>query len=133
MTVNHIFVWATPSKLPALRAFYRTVLAPIGYKELIVAFNETHIAYGSDYPYFWLKALPEGKETLPVHVAFDAPNWAAVDEFHKLALENGGRDNGAPGIREEMSRYPYYTAFTYDIEGNNIEAVCAPREKRTDR
>jgi hypothetical protein len=88
-------------------------------------------------------------------------DWTAVDEFHKLALyvfpllspssppfllhtisgsytnqasrENGGRDNGAPGIRDEMSRYPYYTAFTYDIEGNNIEAVCAPREKRTDR
>jgi hypothetical protein len=85
-------------------------------------------------------------------------DWAAVDEFHKLALyvlsslspslllhtssgsetnqasrENGGRDNGAPGIREEMSRYPYYTAFTYDIEGNNVEAVCAPRERRTDR
>jgi hypothetical protein len=82
MTINHIFVWATPSKLPALRAFYRTVLAPIGYKELIVAFNETHIAYGSDYPYFWLKALPEGKETLPVHVAFDAPSMLSLPGRH---------------------------------------------------
>ena len=35
----------------------------------------------------------------------------------------GGRDNGGPGIRPQMSRQPYYSAFVYDLDGNNIEAV----------
>lgn len=41
---------------------------------MIRANNEALIGYGSDYPYFWLKRLPEGKETLPTHIAFDAPS-----------------------------------------------------------
>lgn len=44
--------------------------------------------------------------------------------------ENGAQGNGDPGIREEMSRYPYYAAFAIDMEGNNVEAVSAPREAR---
>ena len=44
--------------------------------------------------------------------------------------ENGAHGNGDPGIREEMSRYPYYAAFAIDMEGNNVEAVSAPREAR---
>ncbi|PYI17214.1 glyoxalase/bleomycin resistance protein/dioxygenase [Aspergillus japonicus CBS 114.51] len=130
MTINHIFLWATAKNLPALRTFYSKVLAPVGYTELICAYNSTLIGFGSDYPYFWIKALPEGNTTMPVHVAFDAPTWGAVEEFHRLALESGAKDNGGPGIREEMSRYPYYAAFAVDMEGNNVEAVCAPREAR---
>ena len=44
--------------------------------------------------------------------------------------ENGAKCNGPPGVREEMSRQPYYAAFAIDVDGNNIEAVCAPREVR---
>jgi len=35
----------------------------------------------------------------------------------------GGIDNGKPGIRPEMSRQPYYSAFVLDTDGNNFEAV----------
>ncbi|KAL2813041.1 glyoxalase/bleomycin resistance protein/dioxygenase [Aspergillus cavernicola] len=129
MTINHIFVWAKPTNFATLRSFYKTVLSPIGYTEQICA-SKTQVGFGTDYPYFWLNALPEGKTTMPVHIAFDAPNWTAVDEFYRLALENGARDNGPPGVRDEMSRYPYYTAFVYDVDGNNVEVVCAPRERR---
>ena len=38
-----------------------------------------------------------------------------------------GTDNGKPGIREEMSRQPYYAAFIIDPDGNNIEAVCVDK------
>ena len=57
----------------------------------------------------------------PIHVAFVAPSWEAVDAFHKAALEAGGKDNGAPGLRgpKEMG---YYAAFALDPDGNNIEA-----------
>jgi catechol 2,3-dioxygenase-like lactoylglutathione lyase family enzyme len=61
-------------------------------------------------------------------VAFAVPDRAAVDAFHKAALEAGGTDHGAPGVRPHY--HPnYYGAFVLDPDGNNIEAVChAPQE-----
>lgn len=55
------------------------------------------------------------------HLAFQARDRAMVDAFHKAALANGGKDNGAPG---ERGYHPgYYGAFVLDPDGNNIEAV----------
>jgi predicted lactoylglutathione lyase len=45
-----------------------------------------------------------------------------VDRFHAAALEAGGRDNGAPGLRPEYHG-GYYGAYVFDPEGNNVEAV----------
>ena len=58
--------------MPAMRTFYKNVLMPLGYTELIHV-NDNYVGYGTDYPYLWLKAIPEGKSSLPTHVAFDAP------------------------------------------------------------
>jgi predicted lactoylglutathione lyase len=56
-----------------------------------------------------------------VHLAFQAADKAAVEQFYKAALAAGGRDNGAPG---ERKYHPgYYAAFVLDPDGNNIEAV----------
>ncbi|KAJ5679367.1 hypothetical protein N7462_007611 [Penicillium macrosclerotiorum] len=127
MTINHVFVWASAAKSQSLQAFYRTILQPLGYREMIRVKNDQLVGYGSDYPYFWLQTLPEDKEPLPTHIAFDAPTPEAVDEFYRLALQHGGRDNGGPGIRKEMSRQPYYSAFIFDLDGNNVEAVCVSK------
>jgi predicted lactoylglutathione lyase len=60
-------------------------------------------------------------------VAFAAASRAAVDAFHKAALEAGGRDNGPPGLRPQY--HPnYYGAFVFDPDGHNIEAVCHAAE-----
>ena len=48
---------------------------------------------------------------------------AAVDAFHRAGLANGGKDNGAPGLRPDYSA-TYYAAFLIDLDGNNVEAVC---------
>lgn len=59
----------------------------------------------------------------PTHIAFRAPNRAAVDAFHAAALAAGGKDNGPPGLRPH--HHPgYYGAFVLDPDGYNIEAVC---------
>ena len=56
-----------------------------------------------------------------MHLAFQAPDRAAVERFHAAGLAAGGRDNGAPG---ERGYHPgYYAAFLLDPDGNNIEAV----------
>ena len=58
------------------------------------------------------------------HLAFRAPDRAAVDGFHRAALNAGARDNGPPGLRPDYGA-TYYAAFVIDPDGNNIEAVVA--------
>lgn len=46
-----------------------------------------------------------------------------MDKFYELALKEGAKDNGKPGIRAEY--HPnYYGAFVFDAAGNNLEVVC---------
>jgi catechol 2,3-dioxygenase-like lactoylglutathione lyase family enzyme len=67
-----------------------------------------------------------GEPTEHVHLAFAVADNAAVDEFHRLAVEAGYRDNGAPGERPQY--HPgYYGAYALDPDGHNVEAVCHNR------
>jgi catechol 2,3-dioxygenase-like lactoylglutathione lyase family enzyme len=105
-------------------AFYDAVLAPIGFVR--VWRGEAAAGYGrrGGGEKFALKrragAHPPGQG---FHLAFDAPDRAAVDVFHREALAHGGTDNGAPGLRPDYGP-SYYAAFVIDPEGYAIEAVC---------
>lgn len=55
-------------------------------------------------------------------LAFAAPDRASVARFHHAALEHGGMDNGAPGLRPDYGPN-YYAAFVIDPDGHRIEAV----------
>lgn len=105
--------------LEASRRFYRAVLSVLG------------IGLGGDgKDHFWADELfvssadsrhAEGQRTGRVHLAFQAPNREAVDEFHSVGLASGAPSNGAPGIRRYHE--DYYAAFLLDPDGNNVEAV----------
>lgn len=112
------------SDVKKAKDFFLTALKPFGY-ELFMEW-EKWVGFSVDgKPDFWLK---EGKQTTPsVHVAFRAKNRKVVDEFYKAALSAGGKDNGAPGIRE-IYHPNYYGAFVLDFDGHNIEAVCHDAE-----
>jgi catechol 2,3-dioxygenase-like lactoylglutathione lyase family enzyme len=58
-----------------------------------------------------------------LHLAFTAENRQQVEAFHRAALEAGGKDNGAPGLRPQYHAN-YYAAFVIDPDGHNVEAVC---------
>jgi catechol 2,3-dioxygenase-like lactoylglutathione lyase family enzyme len=58
-----------------------------------------------------------------LHLAFAAENRRQVDAFHRAALEAGGKDNGAPGLRPNYHAH-YYAAFVIGPDGHNIEVVC---------
>lgn len=93
---------------------------------------------GTGDGYFWADELfvssPESEAAQGVltgrhHLAFQAGDRAMVDAFHRAALANGGKDNGAPG---ERAYHPgYYAAFVLDPDGNNIEAVYHGEAKRS--
>ena len=104
----------------ASKAFYQSALAPLEY-HLIMEFGQAGGFGILEKPDFFIK---EGDAlTPPVHVAFTARDRATVDAFHAAALEAGGTDNGAPGLRPDY--HPnYYGAFIFDPDGHNIEAVC---------
>ena len=107
--------------LPASQRFYQAVFDTLGIPmsgtgddffyadELFVSTTDSQAAQGE----------PTGRH----HLAFQARDRAMVDAFHQAALANGGRDNGAPGLRPEYHAH-YYGAFVTDPEGNNVEAVC---------
>ncbi len=57
-----------------------------------------------------------------LHIALGAESRAHVDAFHAAALEAGGIENGAPGVR--WYHPDDYGAFVLAPDGNNIEAVC---------
>ncbi|MEM8608271.1 MAG: VOC family protein [Myxococcota bacterium] len=57
------------------------------------------------------------------HIAFLAKSRASVDAFYKAAMENGGSDEGPPGLR--LHYHPnYYGAYVRDPDGNKLQAVC---------
>ena len=58
-----------------------------------------------------------------LHLAFAAENRRQVEEFYRAALEAGGKDHGAPGLRPQYHGN-YYAAFVIGPDGHNIEAVC---------
>jgi len=58
-----------------------------------------------------------------LHLAFTAENREQVEAFYRAALEAGGKDNGAPGLRPQYHAN-YYAAFVIGPDGHNIEVVC---------
>lgn len=56
-------------------------------------------------------------------VAFRARSWKQVDDFHAIALANGGSSEGPPGIRLHYSA-DFYAAYVRDPDGNKLAAVC---------
>src|SRR5262245_15549919 len=108
------------SDFQASKAFYETVLAPLGYEapwtdEVERAADWGDLSISQDD-----KPLSEN-----VHIAFAARNRDEVHEFHRVALEAGYRDNGPPG--ERTYHRGYYAAFVLDPDGNNVEAVFHDR------
>jgi catechol 2,3-dioxygenase-like lactoylglutathione lyase family enzyme len=103
------------------KEFYAKALAPLGY-QLLKEFNSFMGGFGIDGEAdFWIM---QGEVNTPrIHIAFRAETREIVQAFYNAALEVGGRDNGAPGLRTHY--HPdYYGAFVLDPDGHNIEAVC---------
>ena len=106
------------------RRFYDTALAPLGYRRL--SEGDGSLGYGDKSVAFWISATERpvpADDASGLHFCFTAASRADVDAFHKAALAAGGRDNGAPGVREDYGP-DYYAAFVIDPDGYRIEAYC---------
>ena len=106
----------------ASAVFYDAALAAVGGRR-ILTFGPV-IGYGvPPFPDFWLGPRTTGDGFREIHVAFRAPDRAAVRAFFDAAVEAGAEVLHEPAVCAEYHA-SYYGAFVRDPDGNNREAVC---------
>lgn len=132
MAIDHVSVGIT--NMTRAKAFYDAALKPLGMEPIMpVEFSGQLVGVGYGIgrkPSFWIQ-LPINRKPASmgngVHIAFTADSREAVDAFYLAALEQGGVEDGAPGLRTEY--HPdYYGAFVRDPDGNKIEACSHKHE-----
>src|SRR5215210_3637007 len=111
------------SDFAASKAFFLKALEPLG----VAVVAEGSPAYGVEL------VCPKNNASLclfltaekpaHLHLAFTAENREQVEAFYRAALEAGGKDNGAPGLRPQYHAN-YYAAFVIGPDWHNIEVVC---------
>ena len=117
------------SDLATSRRLYEAALAELGFAVLGEGEFEgdAYVLFGrgasDDFGLHAVGTQPgRDRVTTGAHIAFQAPDTVSVERWHSAAIDNGGTDNGAPGVRPEYSGR-YYAAFALDPDGNNVEAV----------
>ncbi|TQL69571.1 catechol 2,3-dioxygenase-like lactoylglutathione lyase family enzyme [Nocardioides albertanoniae] len=118
--VHHLGVFA--GDFTASERFYTAALGVLdiepGYRTDSIA---EYWARDHDTPSISLETAPsEADVTRGLHVAFEAPDRAAVDAFHEAAVTAGGTSRHRPRFWPE---YKAYAAFVSDPDDNNIEAL----------
>ncbi|MEW9573443.1 VOC family protein [Rhodanobacter sp. Si-c] len=108
------------SDYAASKAFFLKALEPIGLA--VVSEGPLGIELSSDGKVSLCMFQTEEKPA-HLHLAFVAENRQQVEAFYRAALDAGGNDNGAPGLRPNYSG-KYYAAFVIGPDGHNIEVVC---------
>lgn len=107
--------------ITASAGFYDAVLAPLGGSR-VMDFGEA-IGYGTpERPDFWISQQVTGAGFRESHVAFVAPDRAAVRAFFDAAVAAGAEALHEPKVWPEYHA-TYYGAFVRDPDGNNVEAV----------
>lgn len=132
MSIDHVSVGVKDIK--RAKAFYDAALAPLGMAPVMpveIGGNLVGVGYGvPGKPSFWIQFPINGHPASMgngVHIAFHADSRQAVDAFFLAALEQGGIEDGRPGLRTEY--HPdYYGAFVRDPDGNKIEACAHTHE-----
>ncbi len=130
--IDHLSIGV--SDLARAKKFYDAVLAALSCNCIYTIDIPNHGVVGhgygeigSEHPRFWI-GVPERVDAGAnaqggAHICFVAKRRKDVDAFYAAALANGGKDNGAPGLRPHY--HPnYYGGFAFDPDGNKIEACC---------
>jgi catechol 2,3-dioxygenase-like lactoylglutathione lyase family enzyme len=110
------------SDYEASKAFFLKALEPLG----ITAGAEGPPAYGIELSTTGKASLclfQTQEKPAHLHLAFVAASRQQVKAFYRAALEAGGKDKGAPGLRPHYHAN-YFAAFVMGPDGHNIEMVC---------
>jgi catechol 2,3-dioxygenase-like lactoylglutathione lyase family enzyme len=108
------------------KQFYTAIFKPFGIELVFDDPVRKILGYGLDAQHEVFNVFERGEDARApgagTHLAFNAPNRAAVDGFFQAGIRNGGKGDGQPGIREKYGR-DYYAAYLFDPDGFRLEAV----------
>lgn len=111
-------------------AFYDAVLGEMGGKRLTTLPDDrgfTLYGAGRDKPMLAITRPYDGQPATAGNgsmVALAMDSRAQVDALHATALNAGGTDDGAPGVRGGVPGQEFYGAYFRDPDGNKF---CAYR------
>jgi len=109
--------------LAAGRRFYDAFLAPLGCVLLSEKPGELGWGVPGDGPRFFLYPAGEGRVAgQGTHVAFSAPDEAAVDAAYAAAVAQGATATRPAGHHPDLAP-DYYGAVLLDPDGNKLELV----------
>ncbi len=103
--------------------FYDALFGEMGAGRVME--NERLIAWATgpgESMFATIKPLDEKPATVGngVMISIGAENPATVDKLYAKAIELGGTDEGAPGVRAEM----FYIGYFRDLDGNKLNFFC---------
>ena len=105
--------------------FYHGVLGEVGAGRVVQ--SDCYIAWAKEegQPMFCMIQPFDGKPATVgngVMIAIAAENPAAVDRLHAKALELGGIDDGATGVRADpvSGLNVYYIGYFRELDGNKL-------------
>lgn len=113
--------------LDRAREFYDALLAEMGVRRLM-AFGDRGYGWAAsmDQPMLCIFKPWDGRPATVgngVMAGLAADSREAVDRVHRKALELGGADEGAPGVRAEGGD-GFYAAYFRDLDGNKLDVFC---------
>jgi catechol 2,3-dioxygenase-like lactoylglutathione lyase family enzyme len=117
--------------MPRARAYYDELLGTIGAKRIMEFGDElggfTMWGTGFDKPGLAV-TNPYNKQPAVAGngnmTAIPLDKRAKVDAFYAKAIELGGSDEGAPGLRGDDGPQAFYGAYFRDPDGNKLAAFC---------
>ncbi|OYV02250.1 MAG: glyoxalase [Burkholderiales bacterium PBB5] len=124
---SHIVVGA--SDFDRALAFYRPLMDVLGVQARFCQLERPWAGWQSSpdvRPLFLIGRPFDGGPPSPGNgqmVAFLAQDRAMVVRAHEVALQNGGSNEGAPGLRPEYHPH-YFGAYFRDPDGNKLCVVC---------
>ncbi|MCB6182700.1 VOC family protein [Leeia sp. TBRC 13508] len=125
--LSHVYIGV--ANFPRALPFYRAIMQVLGVTE---RFCE------ADKPWAGWQSAPDPRPLFIIGIPFNseahqpgngqmfaltAKDRATVDMVYQTALANGGKDEGAPGLRPHYHAN-YYGAYVRDTEGNKLCFVC---------
>lgn len=126
LVVDHVSI-SVPS-IEVARPFYDAVMATLGVAKVYdrpdaLGFGTRCNDIEDFHSYLAIYESAAANLDAKRHWCFKATTRAQVAAFHAAGLANGGKDDGAPGLRPHYHDN-YFGAFLQDPFGNRVEAVC---------
>jgi len=119
------YVTIGANNMDAAAQFYQPVMTVLGHERYYT--SPAAIAFGRDGgERTWIMEPFDGNPARfgnGMMIALAAPDRETVRKAHATALDNGGVDEGAPGLRP-IYHENFYGAYVRDPTGNKLCFIC---------